>query len=103
MISEEQSSLWEQRLTEHETSGESIAAWCKEQSIKINQFYYWRKRLRLSQVANDRPVKWLPLGLEQANLAPDFIAVHVGQVTVELRKGFDQNLFREIVQILQTI
>jgi len=66
MISEEQSSLWEQRLTEHETSDKSIAAWCKEQSIRVNQFYYWRKRLRLGQVANDRPMKWLPLGLEQS-------------------------------------
>lgn len=100
MISEEQSSLWEQRLREYETSGESIAAWCKERSIRVNRFYYWRKRLRLSQVANDRPVKWLPIGLEQANLAPDYITVHVGQVTVELRKGFDQQLFCEIVQIL---
>jgi transposase-like protein len=103
MISEELSSQWEQRLAEYETSGKSIATWCKEHSIRVNQFYYWRKRLRLDQTIKDQPMKWLPLGLEQANLAPDYIAVHVGQVTVELRKGFDQNLFREIVQILQTI
>ena len=35
-------SLWEQRLAKQRISGQSIAAWCKEQSIKDYQFYYWR-------------------------------------------------------------
>ena len=96
-------SLWEQRLTECESSGQSISAWCKEHSIKVNQFYYWRKKLRLRQVQNNNPVKWLPLKVEQPSCGLNSIAVHIGQVTVEIRKGFDQNLFREIVQVLQTI
>ncbi len=105
MINKNLRSLWEQRLAEYESSGKTITAWCKEQSVRDNQFYYWRKRLRMDQVENNQPVKWLSLELDskQANLVPDSIAVHVGQVTVEIKKGFDQNLFREIVQILQTI
>lgn len=104
MINSDLRSLWEQRFVEYKTSDKSIPAWCQEQSIRANQFYYWRRKLRMSQADNDmQPVKWLPLGLEQASLAPDYIAVHVGQVTVELQKGFDQHMFREIIQILQTI
>ncbi|NLE90584.1 MAG: IS66 family insertion sequence element accessory protein TnpB, partial [Dehalococcoidales bacterium] len=37
------------------------------------------------------------------SIAEDAIAVHVGPATVELRKGFDQELFGEIIQVLQTI
>lgn len=106
MISNEPRILWEQRLAEYETSDQNVTAWCKEQLIKVNQFYYWRKKLRSDQAENDQPVKWLPLDLDlckQASFAADSIAVHVGQVTVEVRKGFDQNLFREIVQILRII
>ena len=103
MINNELSNLWEQRLAEYATSGKSIVTWCKEQSIRDHQFYYWRKKLCLAQAANDQPVQWFTLGLEQASLAPDSIAVHVGQVTLEIKKGFDQYLFREIVQVLQTI
>ncbi len=106
MINNNLRSLWEQRFAEYKSSGKTITAWCKEQSVRDNQFYYWRKRLRMDQVEKNQPVKWLSLELDngkQANLAPDSIAVHVGQVTVEIKKGFDQHLFREIIQILQTI
>jgi len=106
MISNELSTLWEQRLTEYETSGKSVAVWCKEQSLRDNQFYYWRKKLRLGQAENDKQVKWLSLDLDHGNQtsrAADSISVHVGQVTIEIKRGFDQHMFREIVQVLQTI
>lgn len=96
-------SLWEQRLAEQQISGQSIAAWCKEQSIKDNQFYYWRKKLSRDQVDTLQPVKWVPLQLSPGNITPESIAVHIGLATVEIKKGFDQQLLREIVQILQTV
>jgi transposase-like protein len=105
MINSELCSLWEQRLAEYENSGKTIKAWCQEQAVRENQFYYWRKKLR-DQSGTGKPVKWLPVKLDnskQGSLASDSIAVHIGQVTVEIKKGFDQQLFREIVQILQTI
>jgi len=33
----------------------------------------------------------------------DPIAVNIGQVTVEVKKGFDHELFREIMQVLKTL
>ncbi|HWQ89978.1 MAG TPA: transposase [Desulfitobacteriaceae bacterium] len=49
MRDQEFESLWQERLASHETSGKSIAAWCQEHSLKENQFYYWRKKLRLAR------------------------------------------------------
>lgn len=106
MINNDLHSLWEQRLEAYEFSGKTIAAWCQEQLVRENQFYYWRKKLRVDQVEKRQAVKWLPLELgngKLVGLAPDFIAVHVGQVTVEIQKGFDQQLLREIIQVLQII
>jgi hypothetical protein len=106
MINHELRSLWVQRLAEQETSGKTITAWCQEPSIRYNQFYYWRRKLRADQAEKNQAVKWLPLDLDnskQANHAPSSIAVHIGQVTIEIKKEFDQHLFREIVQVLQTI
>jgi hypothetical protein len=48
-------------------------------------------------------VNWLPLEIEQANLAPGSIAVHVGMATIEIKQGFDPHLLRQIVKILQSI
>ena len=103
MVNNDLRSLWEQRLADQATSGKSIATWCREHSIRDNQFYYWRKKLRMDQVEHNHPVKWLPLEVEQTNLAPGSIAVHVGQVTVEIKQGFDPHLLRQIVKVLQTI
>lgn len=106
MINTDLYSLWEQRLAEYESSGQTIKVWCQEQAIKEHQFYYWRKKLRMEQTQKGQPVKWLSLDLnhsKQAGLSPDSIAVHIGQVTIELRTGFDHHLFREIVQVLEAI
>ncbi len=105
MTGNELRTQWEKRLADYEASGQSIVAWCKAQSIKQHQFFYWRKKLRNHQADNDKPVTWLSLDLgnARAGLAPGSIAVHVGQVVIELQPGFDWRLFREIIQILQTL
>lgn len=93
-------SLWEQRLAEYEGSGKSIKAWCKEQIVRENQFYYWRKKLRTGQTKTAPSVKWLSLDLQlrkQASPVGSSITLHIGKATVEIRRGFDQHLLREIV------
>jgi transposase-like protein len=61
MRDQELESLWRERLASHETSGKSIATWCQEHSFKENQFYYWRKKLRLAQEEKDQALKWISL------------------------------------------
>jgi|GEM_PF-365293 len=106
MLENDLRSLWEQRLAEFESSGKTIKAWCQEQGIRENRFYYWRRKLRSKPDKKEQPVKWLSLALDnknQANLNPDSIAVHIGQIIIEINKGFNHHLLREIVQVLQTI
>lgn len=106
MINNDLRSLWEQRLAEHESSGKTIKAWCQEQSLRENQFYYWRKKLRMERVEKGQPVRWLSINIadaKKATITPDSITVHVDQVTIEIKKGFDQSLFREIIQVLKAI
>ena len=102
MVNEERRILWEERLAEYEASGQGPVAWCNENSIKENQFYYWRRKLRGTRVEKGQPIKRLNIDVEPTS-AKASIAVHIDQETVEINKGFDQNLFREIVQILQTV
>lgn len=97
---------WEQRLAEQKDSGKSIAAWCKEQAVKENQFYYWQKKLRSGPAEKTQPVQWLPMDLQlsnQVNPVSDWITVHIGKASVEIRQGFDHHLLREILHVLQTM
>jgi len=90
MLENDLPSLWEQRLAEYESSGKSIKAWCQEEEIKENRFYYWRRKLRSEPVKKEQSVKWLSLALDECK-------------QTNLKKGFDQHLLREIVQVLQTL
>ena len=105
MLENDLRSLWEQRLAEFESSGKNIKAWCHEQGIRENRFYYWRRKLRSNPDKKEQSVKWLSLALDNGNkgrINPNSIALHVSQVTIEVNKGFDQHLLKEILQVLQT-
>lgn len=100
------SNICEGRLSQYEASGRSITAWCKEQAIRENQFYYWRKKLRTGQPEKTQSLQWLPLELQlakQTRFVAGSITVHIGQTALEIRKGFDRQPLREIIQVLQTI
>jgi len=98
--------LWERRFKEFESSGKTIAAWCKEHSIKENQFFYWRKKLRSDQPQYNQPVKWLSLDMDvdrEEQPAADSISIHIGQAAIEIKKGFDKELLRDILKVLQVL
>ena len=43
---EQRRELWRQRITEQETGGQTIRAYCGERGLKESAFYGWRGRLR---------------------------------------------------------
>jgi transposase-like protein len=43
---EQRRKLWRQRVAQQETSGQSVSAFCREQSLSEATFYAWRRRLR---------------------------------------------------------
>jgi hypothetical protein len=36
---------WRERVAGQSNSGQSISAWCREQGIAVQSFYWWRARL----------------------------------------------------------
>ena len=47
---EQRRELWRQRITEQETGGQSIRAYCRERELKESAFYGWRGRLRKQNI-----------------------------------------------------
>lgn len=43
---QEQRQVWDQRIAQQQSSGESIRAFCRERGLKEHAFYSWRQRLR---------------------------------------------------------
>lgn len=99
---------WEQRIADCTNSGQTIAAWCEANGIKLCNFYYWKRRLRdQAETGADQPVKWMSLDIqpfeERSSWPEGAVSVEIGQAKVVVTQGFDQRVFRDIVNILQTL
>jgi len=88
--------LWAVRLTEFDASGQSIAKWCKERDLKPHQLQYRLDKRR--RTAKASVPQWVSLEPKDASTPP--IILKIGQVTVEVRPGFDQTLLRDLVGTL---
>lgn len=106
MIDQDLTSLWIQRLAEYKASGQSITAWCRENSVTEGQYHYWRRKLGSQPTVTGKQVKWVAVSLDvtaNEEKRPDPVPVHIGQFTVEVKPGFDENLLRNIFKVLKTV
>ena len=89
---------WQQKLDNQQASGLSITAWCVQQDIRPQTFYYWRKRLALSTPAAPMP-PWV--ALTPTREADSRLIVRVGQVAIEVMGGFAPDLLGEVLTVLE--
>lgn len=97
--------IWDQRFSEFEASGQTVLAWCEQNQIKPHQFFYWRRRTRDVKVDQpNQPIKWLSMDYDFKAAAPvseKTITVQIDSVSILVNKGFDPDLFLEIISVLQ--
>jgi len=97
---------WEKRISEQESSGLSRMAWCAQEGISYHKYRYWRERLVGKQPVKATTEQAIPtwLKLSPASKLPvpasDGLVVRIGEATLELQRGFDPELLREIVRAL---
>lgn len=98
---------WAQRIADCEASGQTIIAWCQANEIKLCNYHYWKRRLREQGESTPGPLQWLSLDIqpleERPSLPTGSLVVEVGQVRIIVATGFDQRVFRDVVNILQTL
>jgi len=90
---------WQQKVDDQQASGLSITAWCVQQDIRPQTFYYWRKRLALSTPAAPSS-PWVALTPTRA-VAP-LLILRVGQVAIEVMDGFAPHLLAEVLTVLES-
>ena len=90
--------VWQQRLTDQQDSGLSITAWCWQQNVSEQSFYYWRRRLVAAPAAPtpDAP-QWVAV-LPEAGAG---LTLRVGAVAVEVGAGFDPRVLAAVLAVLE--
>ena len=89
---------WQRKLDDQQASGLSITAWCLQQDICPQTFYYWRKRLTRSTPEAVQP-QWVALA--PAREADPLLTLRVGQVAIEVTAGFDPRLLADVLTVLE--
>ena len=54
---EQKHQLWKERISEYESSGLSVPAWCKEQQIPTHQMRYWLRKFRNAETNDSKSDK----------------------------------------------
>ena len=110
---------WRQLLQRWQTSGQSVHAFCRTQGLSRPLFYAWRRVLAERDAAAAAPRSNVPT---PAAAGPVFVPIHVradgpaevnppeeaclevllsGQRVLRIRPGFDAELLRQLVRLLE--
>ncbi|MFS0647565.1 IS66 family insertion sequence element accessory protein TnpA [Siminovitchia sp. 179-K 8D1 HS] len=97
---------WKARYDAWKESGQSVAAWCRDQNIKVHQMYYWVNQIERGSSYADTPAantQWLAVQVEEPFpcSGKDPILLHFGPLTVEVRPGASMSLLSDVIQVLQ--
>ncbi len=87
-----------------EASGLSQSAWCREQGVAVYRFGYWWRRLAGGrEVGGDSlfvPVR-VSEGVGGDIVGGGGVSLMVGGVVVQVARGFDGALLRQVVEVLR--
>ncbi len=102
----EREKYWRKQIKNWQTSGMSMRAWSKAQDISEKNLSRWKRKLAVEaggvQEIRKAPDGWCEVKTKQAKQAiPSGINLEInGQIRIELNRGFDQKLLREVLEAL---
>ena len=97
MSREDRREYWRALIEKHADSDLSAAAFCKEQNVNPQRFYYWRKHLNCDSLHTGF-IRLVPTSAKTTCSGVRILLDH--GVHVEVDRGFDSLTLREIVDAL---
>lgn len=104
MSLDERKQMWQDRINAYRSSGEtSVKAWCKQNQVGHQSMYSWMKRLDTEATPVASPLtRWVAIDSFNSIEETSTLTVKVGNVSIEIKEGFNPSLFNEVLQILQS-
>lgn len=94
--------LWEQRIASYRSSGLTQAKWCEANDLVSHQLKYWLKRIEEPTLAST--VSFTSVVIEdQTTKQDDVLQIKVGDVSIEVRPGFNRSLLSDVIKTLKAL
>jgi hypothetical protein len=95
----EKQQLWETRITDYRTSGQSANDWCATNGLKPWQLWYWlRQDSAMKTDPKMKTTTWLPVELKEP-LPGNTVLIRIGSACIEVKSGFDPALLQLLEQV----
>ena len=72
MPKEEKRRLWEERIQEFHSSGQTCKAWCREQQIPVATMNYWLRKQKSDEILSGAETLFAKLPTEEELVRKDF-------------------------------
>lgn len=105
MTKNELRQIWEKRIADLQSSGQSIPTWSIANNLKLHQVRYWLRKFKNQTVINAHSPQWLSVKIcdvNQNQKQEDALLIKVGAVAIEVKSGFDPELLLEVVRTLSS-
>jgi len=102
----EREKYWRKQVENWQASGISMRAWCKAHDISEKNLSRWKRKLTVetggAQEIQKAPDGWCEVETKRTKQAiPSGIKLEINdQIRIELNRGFDHNLMREVIEAL---
>ena len=97
MTIEERYAHWSSIIETQKTSGLSIAEYCRNQQIRSNDFYAWRRRIKKRQAVRQGFLELSPSVISSSDTG---IRIVFGNLCIEVQRHFDPATLRTVVACL---
>ena len=86
----EKEKLWRVTMQEHASSGKSVRDFCGEKGLNANQFYGWRRELKLRDSEEAGPGGFVELIRRGGQTVTAGVSIRIDErLSVVLERGFD--------------
>jgi transposase-like protein len=100
----EQRAKWRGLFLEQLSSGQTVAAFCRDRGIRDSQFYDWKKRIREGEAAKFVEVKVKPSSEQRRPTPERYPAIEIrlnkGR-SLLIEPGFDASHLRALLAVLE--
>ena len=92
----DQKQQWSDKISNWHNSGQSMAAWCRQNDESYYRFTYWRKRLE--KRGQSESGRFVELTWQRSPLS-----LLCNGISLQVEPGFDPALLRDVLAVMKTV
>ena len=97
--SKENQKIWEDRVSDQGSSGQTQQRWCEENNINLHNFRYWKRRLSIINQEASEPQRFVTISPIRTHPRTP-LQISIGKLAVEIREGVDLSLLDDVIKVL---